>query len=457
MTDSYKGFPNKISHDIWDMKYRHKNFDGTINDETVEDTWLRIAKSLAEAEEDYHTIGKDGLIAYDNRMHWEEKFYRALEDFKFCPAGRIVAGAGTGRDVTLLNCFVMGTIPDSMDGIFKMLREAALTMQQGGGIGYDFSTIRPKGTEVKGVSSDASGPVSFMDVWNAMCKTVESAGSRRGAMMGTMRCDHPDILQFIQAKREKGRLDNFNMSVLVTDNFMEALEKGHNWDLVWDSEVYQTIPAQDIWEEIMKSTYHHAEPGVIFIDRINDCNNLWYAETIAATNPCVTGDTLILTGEGYVHIGSKEGENVDVWNGYEWSNVKVKNTGDSSKLYRIEFSDGSELECTPYHKFILKSGERVEAQNMNEGDKLVKCDWPVIDSGISIDNPYERGFFCGDGWVKQENGSRYIGLYGEKKKLVGKFKNYFSNNEYKISGGYEGTNDMIEKAIRKNIHVIRVK
>ncbi|MEL7088934.1 MAG: adenosylcobalamin-dependent ribonucleoside-diphosphate reductase, partial [Planctomycetota bacterium] len=202
------------------------------------------------------------------------------------PAGRILAGAGTDRSVTLFNCFVMGTIPDSIEGIFQMLKEAALTMQQGGGIGYDFSTIRPKGAAVSGVAADASGPLSFMDVWDAMCRTIMSAGSRRGAMMATMRCDHPDIEAFIEAKSDPARLRMFNVSVLVTDPFMAAVKADGPWDLVFDGKTYRTVQARALWDKIMQATYDYAEPGVIFIDRINEMNNLNYAETIAATNPC---------------------------------------------------------------------------------------------------------------------------------------------------------------------------
>ncbi|GFE63395.1 adenosylcobalamin-dependent ribonucleoside-diphosphate reductase [Litoreibacter roseus] len=265
-------FAAPIAEQIWDMKYRFKAADGTPIDETVEDTWRRIAKALAatEAEPD----------------HWEDRFYAALEDFKYLPAGRITAGAGTERSVTLFNCFVMGTIPDSMGGIFEMLKEAALTMQQGGGIGYDFSTIRPKGAGVKGVAADASGPLSFMDVWDAMCRTIMSAGSRRGAMMATMRCDHPDIEEFITAKEDPARLRMFNVSVLVTDPFMDAVKADDDWDLVFDGAVYRTVKARALWDRIMQSTYDFAEPGVIFIDRINAANNLSYCEEIAATNPC---------------------------------------------------------------------------------------------------------------------------------------------------------------------------
>ena len=265
-------FAAPIAEQIWDMKYRFKNEDGKPVDETVEDSWRRVARALASVE----SKPKD----------WEDTFYSALEDFKFLPAGRILAGAGTGRSVTLFNCFVMGTIPDSMGGIFDMLKEAALTMQQGGGIGYDFSTIRPKGAAVKGVSADASGPLSFMDVWDAMCRTIMSAGSRRGAMMATMRCDHPDIEDFITAKQDAARLRMFNLSVLVTDAFMDAVKADAGWDLVFDGKVYKTVEARDLWNQIMKSTFDFAEPGVIFIDRINQKNNLYYAEEISATNPC---------------------------------------------------------------------------------------------------------------------------------------------------------------------------
>ena len=265
-------FAAPIAEQIWDMKYRFKEADGTPIDVTVEDSWRRVARDLAKVEKDPSA--------------WEDTFYAALEDFKFLPAGRITAGAGTARSVTLFNCFVMGTIPDSMGGIFEMLKEAALTMQQGGGIGYDFSTIRPKGAGVKGVAADASGPLSFMDVWDAMCRTIMSAGSRRGAMMATMRCDHPDIEDFITAKSDAARLRMFNVSVLVTDAFMEAVKADGSWDLVFEGTVYKTVEARDLWNGIMKATYEYAEPGVIFIDRINAANNLNYCETIAATNPC---------------------------------------------------------------------------------------------------------------------------------------------------------------------------
>jgi ribonucleoside-diphosphate reductase alpha chain len=261
-----------ISQQIWDMKYRLKGPDGAALDKTIEESWRRIAIALAAPETEPEL--------------WAPRFYEALENFQFLPAGRVVAGAGSGRNVTLFNCFVMGTIPDDMGGIFTHLREAALTMQQGGGIGYDFSSLRPKGAPVKGVGVAASGPLSFMDVWDAMCRTIMSAGSRRGAMMATLRCDHPDIEAFIEAKREPGRLRMFNLSVLATDAFMTAVKEDAPWELKFAGTTFKVLPARELWDKIMRATYAYAEPGVIFIDRINRRNNLHYCEEIRSTNPC---------------------------------------------------------------------------------------------------------------------------------------------------------------------------
>ncbi len=263
-----------ISRQIWDMKYRLKRPDGTPVDLDIANSWARVALAAARAE------------VPEKRRDTALEFAGALAGRKFLPAGRILAGAGAERNVTLFNCFVMGAIPDSMDGIFGAVREAALTLQQGGGIGYDFSTLRPKGALVEGVGADASGPVSFMDVWDSMCRTIMSAGSRRGAMMATLACDHPDIETFIDAKRESGRLTMFNLSVLVSDAFMAAVKTDAMWALRFGKKIYREVRARDLWDRITCATYDYAEPGVIFIDHINAENNLGYCETIQATNPC---------------------------------------------------------------------------------------------------------------------------------------------------------------------------
>ena len=266
-------FENALAEEIWAAKYRYRPADDQ-GDSTIEETIARVAAAVAEVEPEAV------------RPVWRARFEEALRDFRFLPAGRILAGAGTGRAVTLFNCFVMGTVPDSLEGIFEHLREAAVTMQQGGGVGMDFSTIRPAGSAVRGVGAEASGPLSFMDCWDSMCRTVESAGQRRGAMMGCLRIDHPDIESFIDAKRDPARLRNFNISVLVPDDFMKTLAADGDWPLIFGGATYRTVKAKALWERLMHATYETAEPGVIFIDRVNDANNLAHCETIAASNPC---------------------------------------------------------------------------------------------------------------------------------------------------------------------------
>jgi len=280
----------EISRRVWKAKYRYRE-EGTIAE-----SWRRIARAIA-------------MVETKDRAAWQKRFFGILQDFKFLPGGRIQAGAGTERNVTLFNCFVMGPIEDSISGIFAALEEGAITMQQGGGIGYDFSTLRPRGTRAKAVGTIASGPVSFMHVWDAMCGTILSTGARRGAMMATLRCDHPDIEEFIAAKQQPGVLRRFNLSVQITDAFMAAVQRGAEWPLLFPETAFagegetilrdwpgfdDPVPcrvlrrarARDLWDRILRATYEYAEPGVLFIDRINRLNNLWYCERISATNPC---------------------------------------------------------------------------------------------------------------------------------------------------------------------------
>ncbi|MFA7316841.1 MAG: adenosylcobalamin-dependent ribonucleoside-diphosphate reductase [Sulfuricella sp.] len=287
----------RISSQIWDEKYRYRE-RGVICDVTIEDTWRRVARALAAVERP------------ECADDWAARFYGLLQDFKFLPGGRILAGAGTRHHVTLFNCFVMGSIEDSIAGIFETLKESALTMQQGGGIGLDFSTLRPQGMAAQQVGAVASGPLSFMHFWDSMCATILSTGARRGAMMATLSCDHPDIEAFIDAKRDPKSLRNFNLSVLVSDAFMDAVEQDGEWPLVFPLAVDEEVPgevierswtgaeksnlcrvfrrvrARGLWERLMRAAYDCAEPGVIFIDRVNQQNNLWYCEHLSATNPC---------------------------------------------------------------------------------------------------------------------------------------------------------------------------
>ena len=358
-----------ISRQIWNQKYRFKTAAGEPIDMTIEDSWSRVARTLASAERD--------------PAKWEGVFYEALADFRFMPAGRIFAGSGTDRRVTLFNCFVMGDIEDDLASIFENLKDAALTMQQGGGIGYDFSTLRPKGAPVKGVGSDASGPLSFMDVWNSMCRTIMSAGSRRGAMMATMRCDHPDIEDFIKAKREPDRLRNFNLSVLATDPFMAAVKADADWDLTFGGKVYKTLRAKDLFDTITQATYDYAEPGVIFIDQINKRNNLHYCEEIHSTNPCVTAESRLATHMGMIRMDDlhRSGADIDVTVdrralGENQTGTAVRKavpvfmTSPEADVYKVTLNSGHTLRCTDWHEFYTTAGKQ-KLKDLQVGDGIL--------------------------------------------------------------------------------------
>ncbi|WP_037082309.1 adenosylcobalamin-dependent ribonucleoside-diphosphate reductase [Pseudoxanthomonas sp. J35] len=302
------------SHDIWDKKYRLKTKQGVPLDADIDGTYQRVARALADAEQ-----------TEEKKAYWYERFLWALRHGAI-PAGRITSNAGAQEHkpaTSTINCTVSGTITDSMDGILEKVHEAGLTLKAGCGIGYEFSTLRPRGAFVAGAGAYTSGPMSFMDIYDKMCFTVSSAGGRRGAQMGTFDVSHPDVKDFIRAKREDGRLRQFNLSLLITDGFMQAVENDEDWPLVfplsrkeegdidladaskvvwrdWPTQenyivrddglvackVYGHIRARHLWDMIMVSTYDYAEPGFILIDKVNEMNNNWWCETIRATNPC---------------------------------------------------------------------------------------------------------------------------------------------------------------------------
>ncbi|MDZ4262224.1 MAG: ribonucleotide reductase N-terminal alpha domain-containing protein, partial [Pseudomonadota bacterium] len=304
------------SMDIWDKKYRLKAKDGSIIDSTIDATYQRVARAIAEVE-----------TTAEKRQEWYDKFLWALRHGAI-PAGRIISNAGALAHkpaTSTINCTVSGTIGDSMDDILGKVHEAGLTLKAGCGIGYEFSTLRPKGAYVSGAGAYTSGPLSFMDIYDKMCFTVSSAGGRRGAQMATFDVSHPDVLDFVKAKREDGRLRQFNLSLLVTQEFMEAVKTDGPWplsfpltakevetdkielennpEIIWREwpektryvvndeglvacKIYKTIRAQRLWDVIMSSTYDYAEPGFILIDKVNEMNNNWFCESIRATNPC---------------------------------------------------------------------------------------------------------------------------------------------------------------------------
>ncbi len=399
------------SVDIWDKKYRLKSKAGEILDKTVDETWQRVARALAEVE-----------ATPELRRHWYERFLWALRNGAI-PAGRITSNAGAGEHkpaTSTINCTVSGTIRDSMDDILQKVHEAGLTLKAGCGIGYEFSTLRPRGAYVAGAGSYTSGPLSFMDIYDKMCFTVSSAGGRRGAQMATFDISHPDVLEFIRAKREDGRLRQFNCSLLITDEFMQAVAGDKPWPLVFpllDSEadevdmndpaqviwrewpvqegyikrddglvackIYRTIPARRLWDLIMSSTYDYAEPGFVLIDKINEMNNNWWCENIRATNPCVTADTRLHTHRGLIPIGelyaSGEPLHATVDNralGCGDGGTQVRPavpafmTAREADVYRVVTEDGYEIKATEWHDFYTTRG-KLPLRSLEVGDRLL--------------------------------------------------------------------------------------
>ena len=357
----------EFSEQIWDMKYRYKDKDGNPIDITVEDTWRRVAKGIAVNETD--------------KQYWENEFYEILKDYKFLPGGRILSNAGTSRKkTTFFNCYVSGKIEDSIESIIDNVKTSALTQRGGGGIGFDFSSLRPKGAYVKGVEAQSSGPVSFMEIFNATCKTISSAGQRRGAMLAALRCDHPDIELFIDAKRDNVSLANFNLSVAITTTFIEAVKEDADWELSFEGKVYKTVKAKYLWDKIIKSTYDYAEPGILMVDTINEMNNLHYCEDIRTTNPCLTGDSMVAVadGRGSVSIKQLAEEEVDVPVYCIDNNKKTvvktmrhpRITGYDKPVYKITFNDGNSVKCTDNHKWLLSNFEYKETKDLKAGDSF---------------------------------------------------------------------------------------
>jgi len=401
----------EASYDIWDKKYRLVAKDGTPIDRTMDDTYKRVARALADVE------------SPDVREQWYDSFLWALRHGAI-PAGRVTSNAGALEHkpaTSTINCTVSGTIRDSMDDILKKVHEAGLTLKAGCGIGYEFSTLRPRGAYVSGAGAYTSGPLSFMDIYDKMCFTVSSAGGRRGAQMGTFDVGHPDALEFIRAKRENGRLRQFNLSLLITDEFMKAVKSDGEWKLafplsqgeyesdrpdledrskfVWREwpyttgyvaneeglvacKIYKIMPARRVWDLIMSSTYDFAEPGFILIDRVNEMNNNWWTENIRATNPCVTADTRLATQFGMVRIGDLHEARVDIQATVdcralgERMGVDVRPavpafmTAPSAEVYRVVTQDGYEIKATEWHDFYTTRG-KIKLKDLKPGDELL--------------------------------------------------------------------------------------
>jgi ribonucleoside-diphosphate reductase alpha chain len=405
----------EASFDIWDKKYRLTAKDGSPIDNSMDDTYKRVARALADVETE------------ENREQWYEAFLWALRHGAI-PAGRVTSNAGALEHkpaTSTINCTVSGTIRDSMDDILNKVHEAGLTLKAGCGIGYEFSTLRPRGAYVSGAGAYTSGPLSFMDIYDKMCFTVSSAGGRRGAQMGTFDIGHPDVLEFIRAKRENGRLRQFNLSLLISDDFMKAVKSDGEWQLafplgrqefeaysaaerpdlddtskfVWREwpytegyvaneeglvacKIYKTLPARRVWDVIMSSTYDFAEPGFILVDKVNEMNNNWWTENIRATNPCVTADTRLATQFGMVRIGDLYDARVDIQATVdgralgEGMGVDVRPavpafmTSPSADVYRVVTNDGYEIKATEWHDFYTNRG-KIKLKDLKPGDELL--------------------------------------------------------------------------------------
>jgi ribonucleoside-diphosphate reductase alpha chain len=399
------------SYDIWDKKYRLKSKRGEPVDQSIDDTYKRVARALSEPE-----------ATPEKQRYWYERFLWALRRGAI-PAGRITSNAGALEHkpaTSTINCTVSGTIQDSMNGILEKVHEAGLTLKAGCGIGYEFSTLRPRGAYVSGAGAYTSGPLSFMDIYDKMCFTVSSAGGRRGAQMGTFDVSHPDVKEFIRAKREDGRLRQFNLSLLITDEFMAAVEADGDWPLVfpinhkesgdvdltdpnqvvwrdWPTnetyvtrddgmvacKVYAHVRARGLWDMIMTSTYDFAEPGFILIDRVNEMNNNWFCENIRATNPCVTADTRLATQFGMVRIGDLFASGAPIEAtvdnralGGDGLGVQVRPavpafmTAPAADVYRVTTADGYEIKATEWHDFYTARG-KIKLKDLKLGDELL--------------------------------------------------------------------------------------
>ena len=433
------------SWDIWDQKYRLKAKDGQAMDEAIDSTRQRVARALAEVE-----------VTPEQREYWYEKFLWALRHGAI-PAGRIISNAGAWEHkpaTSTINCTVSGTILDSMDDILRKVHEAGLTLKAGCGVGYEFSTLRPRGAYVSGAGAYTSGPLSFMDIYDKMCFTVSSAGGRRGAQMGTFDIGHPDVLEFIRAKRESGRLRQFNLSLLITREFMEAVKQDADWRLAfpllakeaeqdrvdlndpnqilwreWPTyqglivngsgqvacKIYRKIRARRLWDSIMASTYDYAEPGFILIDEVNEMNNNWFCENIRASNPCVTADTWVQTATGPRQVASLIGQpflaQVDGQNhasgpeGFFRTAVKP--------IVRLQTTEGYSLKLTADHRLrrvmrYTRDGIETEWRAVGElrnGDRVLLNDHRAHsewDGDYGVHEGYLMGLLVGDGTLKQD-------------------------------------------------------
>lgn len=401
----------EIAVNVLKKRYLIKNEAGEVV-ETPQQMFERVARFVASADAQY---GRDPV-------EFTEIAFEMMTRRDFLPNTPCLANAGRENGTGQLSaCFVL-PIDDSMVGIMETLKHAALIHQSGGGTGFSFSKLRPEGDFVRSTTGVASGPISFMEMYNHATECVKQSGMRRGANMGILRVDHPDILKFIDCKQNTAKITNFNISIGITQKFMDALMRGGEYDLINPRTgiCVGTLSAEEVWNKGVKNAWLTGEPGLFFIDRVNDLDPLSdVMGAIEATNPCVTGDTLVLTRQGMKRIGELVGRKIDVWNGEEWSSVEPRITGENQPVVRVELSNGLGLTCTPYHTFYLADGTKLRAEELQPGDPLEKLGFsPPTTGGVSFEAAYLAGFYQGDGYYNTEKRQQEINFYGEDKLAV---------------------------------------
>lgn len=395
--EEWLGKENSLGVDIWNKKYKYKN-------ESF-DQWL------------------------DRVSGGNKQIRKLIEEKKFLFGGRILSNRGlenTGKKISLSNCYVMTPPEDNIESIFECAKKLARTYSYGGGCGVDISKLCPNGAKVKNAAEESTGAVSFMDLYSMVTGVISQRG-RRGALMISISCDHPDLEEFIEIKSDLDRVTKANISIRITNEFMNAVKNKEKFTLSFTREatgetIEREIDAFSIFHKLCKMNWDYAEPGMLFWDTIESWNMLSCDDTFeyAGVNPCVSGDTVILTRSGYKKIEDVVGKKIDVWNGYQYSSVTPKVTGRNQKMKRVHLSDGSVLDCTHYHKFILNDGQRVMAKDLSLGDKLVKHYFPIINTGnkISKEVAYTQGFYLGDGSSETSRDRLSIKLHGNKRNLI---------------------------------------
>lgn len=454
-------FQQPLSEKVWLDTYKW------ITDENVYDMFGRIAKHLAEPEK--------------NKKYWEDKFYELISNRRYVAGGRVNSNAGTGlKGTSFINCFVSGfrgVNQDSIEGILEELMRQAQTLKSEGGYGFCIDVLRPRGAYIEGIGIESCGGVKFLDLWDTSSSVVTSGSgfkqkkgknkARKGAMMVTMSIWHPSIEEFITAKRTEGKLTKFNMSCLITDKFMTACRLNKKWKLEfpdttfkaynveWDGDlalwkskkypvhIYKTFEnANELFDLILKSTYEYAEPGILFIDRINDMNNLWYCENIKATNPCFREGTLVTTKEGVYPIESLVGKDVTIYDGENWKNISnFRKTGEDKSIYRVNLHSGVYFDVTDYHEFVLEDGCRKKTLELHEGDRLEYNDTIETYGNFEAKASYLKGFLLGDGHaIRNKNSNKHTrgALWLYEPKFVCESKLKESLSELPVVNTYNG-------------------